>query len=493
MCAKVKVSCDSKTPCSRCASRNLSCSYGRFCTDSSHLAQAHTNSTKADGMDLTFLLACTDPAVGTVDEVILTGEPERDGDNATSHVDRDVPSGTIDPNLLFLGFMDPYFGTEMEFNRMDDGMPTPLSLDLDMDEALFLTQVSLLEAELRQTAAAERTRSRREFDSDIWASFFTPQNFRECINAFFHRDQLLATIIHRPTFHSDRADSTLLLSIVLSGYSYIQAGSRKGFNPVALALRKIAEEYIFHRVGQHLSPTVASPAPQFALELCQAAYIIVTLQSCVKDAKIRQHVTTKCHPMLVALLRNLDMIGITHARSETSDWRAFIYKESCIRLVHWTFINDAWLNLFSNYPPAMTLLDMSGDLPCDDEFWFMEDPTVAHDTFMEKINSNVQGVSLKLLMSELLGDGWAPSTVALYKQLDVKHFLVAIFGELLFYNIQNVSDNIYQPFSMLYFSSNLHCYLKAASVLCPEDWAGGLSSGKVLWVALIEKAENNLV
>ena len=380
-------------------------------------------------MKLSFLLACTDPAVGTVDEVILTGEPERDGDELTVNTDCDVPSRTIDPNLLFLGFMDPYFGTEMEFDVMNDGIPTPLSLDLDLDEALFHTQVSLLETELQQTAAADHTRKQKDFDSGVWASFFTAQSFRECINVFFHRDQLLATIIHRPTFHSDRVDPTLILAIVVSGYSYIQAKSKKGFNSLALALRKIAEEYIFHQVEQFLCITDGSSDRQRALELCQAAYIIVTLQSCVKDAGIRQRVITRCHPMLVTLLRNLDLMGMEHDWSNTSDWPTFVYKESCVRLIYWTFINDAWFNLFTNYPPAMTLLDMSGDLPCEDDLWAMDDPTGFDNIRLKRTSSNEQGICLKSLMSKLLEHEWAPQTMALYKQLEVKHFLVIIFGE----------------------------------------------------------------
>lgn len=432
MCSKVKVSCDSKKPCSRCASKNLSCSYGRFCPDPTHLAQAQTQkqrSTKQNDKKLPFLLACTDPTVGTVDEVILTGEPEQ-GDESTVNVNNDVPSGTIDPNLLFLGFMDPYFGTEMEFDAMNDGTPTPLSLDLDLDEALFHTKISLLETELQQTATAKHTRGQRNFDLGEWASLFTPQSFRDCINVFFHRDQLLATIVHRPTFHSDRVDPTLLLAIVVSGYSYIHARSKKGFNSLALALRKIAEEYIFHQVEHFLSVTDGSSDRQRALELCQAAYIIVTLQSCVKDAKIRQRVITRCHPMLVTLLRNLDMMGMEHDWSSISDWSIFVYKESCVRLVHWTFINDAWFNLLTNYPPAMTLLDMSGDLPCEDGMWAMEDLAGFDTTSLKSKSSHNQGICLRSLISKLLEDEWMPQTVSLCKQLEVKHFLVLIFGEL---------------------------------------------------------------
>jgi Fungal specific transcription factor domain/Fungal Zn(2)-Cys(6) binuclear cluster domain len=405
-CSRVKVSCDSKTPCTRCASRGLSCTYGRLCSDPTHRAR------KAPA--LPFLLACTDPSVGPVDEVILTGEPEHDPDQPAAWEtsgNHDPISDTIDPRLLFLSFIGPSFSMDLDCDGMDDE-----HLDLGNSDEELRTRVSLLEADLQQVAVAEP-------HVQNFATFFTVSNFRECIKVFFQREHLLATLIYRPTFHPDQVDPTLLLAIAIAGSTYLhyRQGST-GSASFALALRGIAEKYIFRRVEQLLGSTVPS---QRTLELCQAAYIIETLQSCVKDAKIRQRLITKCHPMLVELLRSLDMIGSRHESPE--DWDMFVYKESCIRLVHWVFINDAWFTLFSNHPPAMTFFDMSSHLPCGDELWNVDSTSFDNLRLQQDFNST--SPCLKALISGLLGDEWTESTVALYKRLDVNHFLVLIFGE----------------------------------------------------------------
>lgn len=383
---------------------------------------------------LPFLLACTDPSVGPVDEVILTREPEHNaGPPAaweSSH-NPDTISDTIDPRLLFLSFIGPSFSIDIDCDSMDnEHLPAIVDrVDLGNSDEELRAQVSLLEAGLQKVAAAE-TYVDHFLDTGSSATFFTVSNFRKCIKVFFQREQLLATIIHRPTFDPTQVDPTLLLAIAVSGSTYLDyRQGNMGFTSFALALRVIAEKYIFHRVEQLLGSAVHSAHSQGALELCQAAYIIETLQSCVKDAKIRQRLITTCHPMLVDLLRSLDIVGSRHGSLDSEQgWHLFVYKESCIRLAHWVFINDAWFTLFSNHPPAMTFLDMSSHLPCGDKFWNADSPASFDSLgFQQDFSPNLP--CLKSLISGLLGDEWT-STVALYRRLDVKHFLVIILGKL---------------------------------------------------------------
>ncbi|RDW72231.1 hypothetical protein BP5796_08265 [Coleophoma crateriformis] len=328
-------------------------------------------STDKNHLLLPFLLACTDPSVGPVDEVILTREPEHSRvqpaawDSADNHY---TISDTIDPRLLFLSFISPSFSTDLYCDSLDNGyLPGSFDrLDLGTSDEDLQSRVSLLEFDLQQVTAAE-PHVQDFLSRGSSAAFFTASNFRQGIKAFFQWEQLLATLIHQPTFHPVQVDLTLLLAIALSGSTYLHYRQGiTGFDSGSLALRGIAEKYFFNRVEQLLSSTDSTIDSQRTLESCQAAYIIATLQSCVKDAKIRQRVITKCHPMLVDLLRSLDMIGSRHGSPESEqDWHIFVYKESCVRLVHWVFINDAWFTLFSNHPPAMTSLrhDQLSSLP----------------------------------------------------------------------------------------------------------------------------------
>lgn len=87
-CARVKVSCDARSPCSRCASRGLHCLYGRFCTNPAHVARPDADAKPIASLagdeerpSMPFLLACTDPSVGPIDEIIITREPEQQADD----------------------------------------------------------------------------------------------------------------------------------------------------------------------------------------------------------------------------------------------------------------------------------------------------------------------------------------------------------------------------------------------------------------------------
>lgn len=439
-CSRIKVSCDSKTPCARCASRDLSCTYGRICADSSHrlkvVPSGKPPSIDNNSLQLSFLLAYTDPSVGTGDGVILVREPEHDPGQTAAWESADnhcTISDTIDPSLLFLGFTYPSFGMDLDCCSIDsDHIPNAAdSTDLGISEEELRARVGQLEVDIRLVATAEPY-VQNICETGSWAEFFVISSFQESIKAFFQREQLLATIIHKPTFCPEQVDTTLLLAIAISGYTYLhcrQGGTN--FSPFVLALRELGEKYIFRRVEQLLGstvPLVVSPQP---LEVCQAAYIIETLQFCVKDAKTRQRTITRCHPMLVDLLRSINIVGSRHSLPGSEvDWHTFVCTESCIRLLHWVFINDAWFTLFSNRPPAMTFSDMSGHLPCDDRLWKADSPA-SFDSFKLQQEFSSSLSYLDALVSGLLGDEWTGSTVASYTRLDIKHFLVLILGMFL--------------------------------------------------------------
>lgn len=317
------------------------------------------------------------------------------------------------------------------YDGMDEDylLDTPDQPDQLADDRLE-AQVGLLEAELRRVVSREPTLS-QFLHIEPPAGFFTASNFREYIKAFFQRDQLLATVIHRPTFHPDRVDLTLLLAIAVAGSAYLLYRRRRVDSATfVFALREIAERYIFNRVEQLLGSAASSPDAQKTVEVCQAAYILETLQSCVKDPRTRQRLITKCHPMFVDVLRDLGMIGSRHeAFPSGTDWSSFVHRESCIRLAHWVFINDAWFTLFTNHPPAMTFLDMTGDLPCEDALWAAESPKTFQDLMARQDWGGERVLCLRSVMSGLLGEEWKDETVARFQQMHIKHLLVAILGE----------------------------------------------------------------
>lgn len=339
-------------------------------------------------------------------------------------------SDTIDPRLLFLGYVDPSFDAALENESMNCGHRQDAldRLHLDTSDDELEARVGLLAVELQQVAAAMPNYETFPSLSSFHA-FFKVATFRDCIAAFFHRGHLLASIIHLPTLYLGLVDPTLLLAIALSGSTYLHYRKESPLSTAfTLALQGLAEKYIFHRVNQSLCATAHSAGSREALELCQAAYLIETLQMFVKDPTVRQRIVNKRHPTLVALLRSLDVMGSKNEPPQLElDWRLFVFKESWIRLVTWTFINDAWLILFSNHPPAMTLSDMRGHLPCSDRLWHTDNST-SFDRLRTEQGYSSTSQCLTALVSGLLNDSWTEGTAAHFEQLDVQHLHVMVLG-----------------------------------------------------------------
>lgn len=379
---------------------------------------------------MSFLLGCANPLGGHVDTVILDGEPELEHDEVVPpKLESPTPSAdiqdTIDPRLLFLGYLDAPFEYASEYEGMNL-MKGQNRLELQISDDQFEGRIGILATSLIQVATSV-PELRSVLNMDLFSAFFRPANFLVCIAAFFYRGHLLASIIHFPTFRLDHVDMTLLLAIALSGSIYLH--HRKESPPpdvFTLALQGVAEKYIFDRVDQSISiANTSSDSRGEILELCQAAYLIETLQMFVKDSIVRQRLVSKRHPSLVAFLRHINVMGLQHEAPQ-SNWHLFVCRESWVRLVTWTFINDAWLVLFSNHPPAMTLDDMRGELPFGDELWHADDIA----SFNLLINERGFSASpcLRDLVMGLLNDEWTECTSTQFKHLDVRHLHVVILG-----------------------------------------------------------------
>ena len=384
-CSRIKVLCNTTHPCQRCSSRGLTCTYERFCTDPSHKDTIttdqpyHPHQYAARFSQFKFLLSCTDPRVNLVNDVLVAGEPESDPPERSSRsqlISLPVPEeeATIDPQLLFLGFMeDPYpdsptdydaFDLSMDYTGINAALSRPPNDNLN-------TRVSVLRDDLRELLDTHPS-FRHDVPRDAFDKFFTAPNFERLMTIFFRRRQLLARMVHWPTFEPSKVDLSLLLAITLCGaaYSYKSAESLQ-HGPIMGILLQVAEKYIFKRLKKQSSIDYGSK-PRSTLEVCQAAYLMITLQIGVNNSDTRRRAITKRHPGLVNAARQLGMIGNRHPElpaASRTDWHDFVYRESCIRLVTFVFFYDGLFALFCNSPPTTTLSEMCDDLPCSDVLW----------------------------------------------------------------------------------------------------------------------------
>lgn len=434
-CSRIKVLCNAKIPCQRCSSRNLACTYGRLCTDPTHLGgfgrDREHQQLRESLSALRFLLNCTDPRVNFVNDVMVAGEPERDlatpavwnqsSVNSTGH-------DTIDPRLLSLGFMDPYFGMPLDCHGMCDtecaeDMMAP-TLPSTPDDGLA-HQVRLLEADIRQSIDINSNIS-DVIHQDSFKSFFTGVNFQRLIAVFFRRRQLLAQMIHWPTFDPSKVDLGLLLAIALCGAAYSHKSEESiEHAPIAGKLQQLAEKYIFTRLKQFPSP--GRDGSRLELEACQAAYLIIILQIS-NNGNTRRRAITKRQPALVDVLRRLGMIGSKpFSLTLDTDWDTFVYRESYIRLVTWTFFTDGLLALFCNSPPTTTVSEMSGGLPCRAELW-NANCSSSFEAEQSKGELVTQSLCMRDLIADLLDDEWKDASTPVCQSLSVFHLYAAIGG-----------------------------------------------------------------
>ncbi|KAH8888920.1 hypothetical protein GQ53DRAFT_690656 [Thozetella sp. PMI_491] len=331
-----------------------------------------------------------------------------------------MPQGTIDPSLLFFGMMDPYFdmtldyGSDYEHGNENFALAPMMAPSDDL-----ATRVQLLKAELEQWAAS----SQIDFSQGYFQEFFTDTKFYQLLMVFFRRRQLLAQVIHWPTFDPSKVDLGLLLALGLAGAVYSHYIEKTlEISPDTTVLQDLAENYIFRRLTQF----TASAGSSLALELCQAAYLILELQVCDNDVITRRRSIVKRHPVLVDALRKMGMTGSAFYSTElNTDWSSFVYRECCTRLVTWISLNDGLYALFCGTPPCMTVSELSGPFLCRESLW-NADSLENFKTARDVEDPDPEHHCTRELIASLLEDEWTEARETSFGKLDVLPLFIAI-------------------------------------------------------------------
>lgn len=449
-CSRVKVSCDAKTPCSRCAARNSTCTYRHLCTNPTHQPSSprlkETPDAPKEGcLNLTALLNWTDPKIVSLSDMIVE-QPEKDPVQ-TSQQEQKIRSyerwnlslqylvdDTIDPRLLLLGLIDSSPDQIMEYDGNCSGFPpdTPFP-----SQALVGTsghglanRMTQLAADLQQFTAC-KPHLHHILDIASPNEFLTSVNCSALIAAYSRRQYYHQwPIVHWPTFNPEQAALPLLLAIMLTGdtYSY-RRNEASGYVSPTSAMQRIADKYIFSHIKKFTNVENPTTNPHEVLELCQAAFLMNCLHINMNDISLRRRVVTNRHPLLISALRRLGLTETQHELSGLSlEWHTFIYRETCIRLVTWTFLIDSLLTVYCNHPPLMSLAEMSSSLPCNDDIWEAGSLS-SFNELMGNGHLSSRMSCLKAVVANLLGKDWTSAMKATYDGLSTQHLYIIIMGE----------------------------------------------------------------
>ncbi|KAJ4217212.1 hypothetical protein NW759_009159 [Fusarium solani] len=439
-CSRLKVSCDSELPCARCSSRSIACRYSSLCHDPSHRPQTQPNNevepVRDDRFSLSFLLRSTDPTRDSMFDTVAA-DLERDLASSTTWK-RDLPatntlSGTIDPTLLLLDFSSILlYDTPGSKSTYDGAIKTPLDLSPSISADVFAVRVGSIATQLHALAES-KPHLKDEFDHCCMTGFFSPDHFQNTLDAYIHRRHYYATFIHWPTFRPDKVMPHLFLAVALVGTSYLQYRVGSTFT-LSAALLELSEMYIFDELQKMVDSSTDLTTSGEGVEICQAAVLIVSLQS-THQGGARERTATLRSPVVAAMIRRGGLIGFSHdVPPSKTTWSQFIEHETRIRLVTWAFINDSLLTLFCSHPPSITVKEMCGSLPCRNELW-----EAASQNAFEELQRGMQTnptspSSFSHAVSALLSEEWTDSIAASFQQLGPPnlHHIMLAFQSLIF-------------------------------------------------------------
>lgn len=292
---------------------------------------------------------------------------------------------TQDENMLD-HYIDPIFllpfDFQADFEPLHSVDPHPLQEDSFLTTLLsprshgdkVAERVGLLELQVEAHVRSNH-RYLAHYDAVAFRCFFNASNVYTFATTFCRKLHYQHPIIYWPTFVLEEATLPLLMAVALTGptYSY-RSGSEPEYVNSARNLYLPAGSYTFDQLEAFFSSSVSNTDAREAIQLCQAALLMYGLDTLVASHAAVQHMTiTQGLPALISVLRRLGFVGYPYSPSE--NWQLFLQKEQIIRLVSWTFCTDCLATLSYNNPPLLSILEMTGDLPCDPARWDVDSGT----------------------------------------------------------------------------------------------------------------------
>ncbi|RSL96057.1 hypothetical protein CDV31_013616 [Fusarium ambrosium] len=367
--------------------------YSSLCHDPSHRPQAQVNNeaepVRDDRLSLAFLLRSTDPNRESMFDTVAA-DLERDLASSADLSTTDCLSGTIDPRFLLLDFSSILlYDTPEPPSTYDDTVQIPLELSPSISADVFAARVSSIAAQLHALAAT-KPHLKDEFDRCCMTGFFSPGHIQNTLDAYIRRRHYYATFIHWPTFSPDKVVPHLLLAVALVGTSYLQYRVGSTYT-LSAPLLELSEMYIFDELEKRLDSGTDLTTSSEGVEICQAAVLIVSLQS-THQGGARERTATFRSPVVAAMIRR------------------------------------------GGHPPSITVKEMCGSLPCPKELWEATSQSTFEELQRGMPNYPSYPSSFSHATSILLGEEWTDSIATSFQQQGPSnlHHIMLGFQSLIF-------------------------------------------------------------
>ncbi|KAH7069106.1 hypothetical protein BKA63DRAFT_520659 [Paraphoma chrysanthemicola] len=372
-------------------------------------------------MPMTFLLQYTNPhRESVVPAFTIPGAhappAELEGD---LHANVDGMAG--DTTVLFGMFSDLFMETVADLNASRPTTNGP-------------SHVSLLQKRIDELREQLQKYNQRHHGSDpipketfpvhTATAVFTATNFDDCIWSYFTIFHPQHPFIHWPTFDVYTVSLPLLLAVAFAGSVHCIP------RDAALSTRSffdIAEDFIFERL--RTEAVNKSSQKTGALEIAQAAVLIIGLQISFNDEATRRRIRISRHPELVASIRSLGLTStVQTCELNTDEWEAFIAEESRVRTIHILFLMDYMSTFFFNTLPQMAMSEPKQRLPCPDSLFEASTSDEFAILNATASHSRLESLNIKALVELLMGDKWLGADDSSLISLQPRHLMMCIFA-----------------------------------------------------------------
>ncbi|KAF5592133.1 hypothetical protein FPCIR_5824 [Fusarium pseudocircinatum] len=377
----------------------------------------HHEPNQAESFELA-IIAHDNPTQPSMDAIVAQ-EPERTSEMPAWKQRETVgwSSGTIDPGFLLFDIPDMLLDEPQDYGDTEydplqfSGIFGPSTESAD---ALSM-QIAAMSNILRELTT-NKPHLMDGLDQSFQRGFFATSHFQHVLVFVFRRRHYHQDTIHWPTFDPEKVSLHLLLAVVLTGTVYLQCLNQSSPSYINTSLLELAEKYVYKELKELSGQGVSPVTSQHMLEICQAAVLMNTLEGSANHIESRRRIASKRIPTLVGAFRKAKMMSLKHEPGKS--WEDFVQRETCIRAVTWTFMNDSLLALFCNHPPIITSKEMTGDLPCPADIWEADSSTAFQERSQHRLAKSYPS-SCSEAIAGLLAEDWTPAARDSFGKLDL--------------------------------------------------------------------------
>ncbi|KAI9037296.1 uncharacterized protein KD926_000658 [Aspergillus affinis] len=325
--------------------------------------------------------------------------------------------------------------------------------------------LSLRAQELAQNLKpfATCTKSQANLKNAVDQGLFSATNIRLFEHLYVQHHHRHCPIIYFPTFQAESATLPLLLATFLGGslHSYPRDTCSLAVDCIDIAESYMFSLSVFNTEIQYTATYESQMSENY--DILKAVVILLQLQIGRNDPDIRRRVRYQRFPMLVHAARSISLFSSRHDRGSTTSegWVWNAQSESRLRTAHFILLLDCEFVTSFRIPPMITILESTGNLPCNELMFFQNQSSLLVKT--------PHSPSLVHVIDLLMDGAWDGPSNPVFSN-------IGVFG--LFTVISGLHLVMFSAFTSRMIQQNLAPLHRA------------LSRWKILWEELISQTSN---